>query len=46
MLRALEASKAKLSSYYGKTNKTHDDLFAIDTGLAPQHKLHFFTGKG
>jgi hypothetical protein len=45
MLSALYAAKEKLSDYYGKTDEVPSDLYAIGTIIAPQHKLHFFSGK-
>jgi hypothetical protein len=45
MLSALLAAKDKLSSYYGETDNTYGDLFAIGTILAPQNKLQFFNDK-
>lgn len=43
MLTALEASKAKLISYYKKTEGMRGDLFAIGAILAPDQKLAFFS---
>ncbi|KAJ5264753.1 hypothetical protein N7505_007546 [Penicillium chrysogenum] len=43
MLCAILAGKEKLAAYYGSTTKAHGDLYAIDTILAPQHKLQFFS---
>lgn len=45
MLAALHAAKKKLSHYYSMTDEIPDDLYAIGTIIAPQQKLHFFSGK-
>jgi hypothetical protein len=43
ILTALEASKAKLSSYYEKTKGIRGYLFAIGAIFAPDQKLAFFS---
>ena len=45
MLAALYAAKDKLLFYYAKTDKVHDDLFALGIILVPENKLKFFSGK-
>lgn len=45
MMKALQAAETKLRQYYAMTDDIEDDLFAIGTILAPQHKLQFFSGK-
>jgi hypothetical protein len=45
MLKALHAAEAKLRQYYSMTDKVPGDLYAISTIIAPQNKLHFFSGK-
>ena len=45
MLCALKAGRNKLKFYYIKTDEVPDNLYAIGTILAPQHKLRFFSSK-
>lgn len=45
MLAAIHAAKEKLAHYYSMTDEVPDDLYALGTIIAPQRKLHFFSGK-
>lgn len=45
MLHALKAGRDKLKFYYIKTDEVPNNLYAIGTILAPQHKLKFFSSK-
>lgn len=41
---SLEHARGKLAEYYGATDNTPDDLFAIGTILGPRNKLEIFMG--
>lgn len=42
MLKALEASRSKLRTYYSKTYGSSGNLYSIAAILAPEHKLSLF----